>query len=81
MKSGDVVFGEVKEVTQNHVLLGRVGNFGYEEKSLQADEILTIELNGGETAGSATIKIGSILLLTVAVFAIAFMFYGSVGAN
>jgi hypothetical protein len=80
-KPGSVMLGEVKEVSPSHVVLERVGNFGYVELSIQADEILTIELNGGETAGSATKKIGSILVLTVAVFAILFAAFGSVGGN
>lgn len=80
-KSGSVELGEVKEVTQGHVVLGRVGNFGYVEHSIQADEIMTIELNGGETAGSATKKIGGILALTVVVFAVGFLVFGRVGTS
>jgi len=80
-KSRNVVLGEVKEVTQSHVVLGRVGNYGYDEQLVQADDILTIELSGGETAGSATRSVGLILVVTVALFAIGFAFFGSVGAN
>lgn len=80
-KSRRVVLGEVKEATPSYVLLGRVGNFGYAEESVQADEILNIELDGGETAGSATLKIGGILVLTAVVFVLSFLFFGNLGAN
>ena len=80
-RSREVILGEVKEVDQGHVVVGRVGNFGYVEKSFKAGDILTIELNGGDTAGSAAKNVGLILGVTVAAFAVAFAFWGNMGAN
>lgn len=48
-RSRRVVLGEVKEVTQHHVVVGRVGNFGYVEESISANDISIIELDGGKT--------------------------------
>lgn len=80
-RSHEVVLGEVKKVTAEHVVLGFAGNFGYAETSVPADDVLTVELNGGVSAGSAARSVGLILGVTAAAIALAFVFFGSMGGN
>lgn len=75
-KSHDEVLGEVKEVTQDHVVVGRAGNYGYVEKSIQADDILIIELNGGRSAGDEARTVTAILLVPILLGVMMLAHYG-----
>ncbi len=44
LRSGDVVKGEVSRVSEDSIVIGRVGNYGYEETVYSRSEIGKIEV-------------------------------------
>ncbi len=81
LRSGRATVGEVVTVDPDSLVLGRSGNFGYETESIPADRIVRIELDAGETGGSAALKVGGILGLVVVAFALGMLVSGGWGLN
>ena len=63
MKSGKTVSGEVMAVTDSSVTLGRVGNYGFEERTVLSREIA--ELKAEDPASLASTAAGASAVLIV----------------
>ncbi|MCP4574566.1 MAG: hypothetical protein GY838_19625 [bacterium] len=69
LSDGEVVTGEVLQVSSNELVLTGDGNYGYSERSLSASDIVAIE--GEYTSSSDKKKNVEIVLFSVLVLAIA----------
>jgi hypothetical protein len=60
--------GEVLEVSHGHIVLGRASNYGFISTSIPAEEIVSIQLEGGDKPRDAALAVFAVAIATAALF-------------
>ncbi len=71
---GDILTGNIKNISSQEIIIGKTGNFGYEEIAVSLPDISTVEVEGvagplGLLRGSALIAgvlVGTVFVLIMA---------------
>ncbi|MCA9233297.1 MAG: hypothetical protein KDA57_21815 [Planctomycetales bacterium] len=69
--SGRVVEGQVQRVSSEEIVVGKVGNYGFEEYSVAADEISVLEVEGGSSGDKAIGMAGLIVVAGIGLLLVA----------
>jgi hypothetical protein len=64
--SGSVVSGEVKSISNDSVMIGRTGNYGYEETNVILDQIAIIEYDDDGSAWTGVAILGAFIAVLAA---------------
>lgn len=67
--SGNIYTGNIVTLSSDEIVLGKKGNFGYEEQAINLSEIVTIEVEGPKGAFGL---LGDTLLITAVVVGVSF---------
>lgn len=73
LRSGNVVSGEVTAVSDSSLTIGRIGNYGLQEKVVPASELVRLEIEDQSGFGSSAVGIvaTAVIVLTLGIVAIA----------
>ena len=79
LKSGEVHIGEVVQISDSEVTIGRTGNYGFEETAFRLDEIEKVEVPAGSKVASVIVSTTGIVVFSLSALVILFMVSGGVG--
>nr|MEE4269913.1 hypothetical protein [Candidatus Krumholzibacteria bacterium] len=58
----------VLEVSRDHIVLGRASNYGFISTSIPAEDIVSIQLDGGDKPRDAALAVFAVAIATAALF-------------